>query len=148
MGWMDEQGNLNPAFKTPEQGASTSIWAAVGHELEGVGGLYLEDVREALPFDAASPFGGYMPYARDPQKAEALWALSEELVGTLEQVLVASDNYLERSCCLTKECYPVKLSDLLSFLMSSGRAAPPALARPCTFNGQQLKAAPAFSAVP
>ena len=45
MGWMDEQGNLNPAFKTPEQGASTSVWAAVGHELEGVGGLYLEDVR-------------------------------------------------------------------------------------------------------
>ena len=81
MGWMDEQGNLNPAFKTPEQGAATSVWAAVGHELDGVGGLYLEDVREALAFDPASPFGGFMPYARDPQKAEALWTLSETLVG-------------------------------------------------------------------
>ena len=81
MGWMDEQGKLNPAFKTPEQGAATSVWAAVGHELDGVGGLYLEDVREALPIDPASPFGGSMPYARDPQKAEALWALSETLVG-------------------------------------------------------------------
>lgn len=81
MGWIDEEGNLNPVFKTPEQGAATSVWAAVGDELEGVGGLYLEDVREALPFDPASPFGGYMPYARDAASAEALWTLSEQLVG-------------------------------------------------------------------
>jgi NAD(P)-dependent dehydrogenase (short-subunit alcohol dehydrogenase family) len=81
MGWMDEQGNLNPAFKTPEQGAATSVWAAVGSELEGLGGLYLEDVSEALPFDPANPFTGYMPYARDPQTAQKLWTLSEELVG-------------------------------------------------------------------
>ena len=80
MGCMDESGTLNPGFKTPEQGAATSVWAAVGPELEGVGGLYLEDVREALPFDAAAPFGGYMPYARDPQKADELWELSERLV--------------------------------------------------------------------
>ena len=80
MGWMDEQGQLNPAFKTPEQGAATSVWAAVGRELEGVGGLYLEDVNEALPFEAARPFGGYMPYARDGQRADALWTLSEKLV--------------------------------------------------------------------
>ncbi len=80
MGWMDEQGQLNPAFKTPEQGAATSVWAAVGRELEGVGGLYLEDVNEALPFEAAHPFGGYMPYARDEQNADALWTLSEKLV--------------------------------------------------------------------
>ena len=81
MGWMDEQGNLNPAFKTPEQGAATSVWAAVGSELQGLGGLYLEDVSEALPFDPANPFTGYMPYARDPQTAQKLWTLSEELVG-------------------------------------------------------------------
>ncbi len=79
MGWMDEQGNLNPLFKTPEQGAATSVWAAVGSELEGVGGLFLEDVGESLPFDPALPFTGYMPYARDPQTAQALWTLSEDL---------------------------------------------------------------------
>ena len=81
MGWMDEQGNLNPGFKTPEQGAATSVWAAVGSELDGIGGLYLEDVGEALPFDPARPFTGYQPYARDPQTAQALWTLSEDLVG-------------------------------------------------------------------
>jgi NAD(P)-dependent dehydrogenase (short-subunit alcohol dehydrogenase family) len=81
MGWMDEQGQLNPGFKSPEQGAATSVWAAVGRELEGIGGLYLEDVREALPFDPANPFSGYMPYARDARTAQALWTLSETLVG-------------------------------------------------------------------
>ena len=30
MGWMDEEGNVREGFKTPEQGASTSVWAAVG----------------------------------------------------------------------------------------------------------------------
>jgi NAD(P)-dependent dehydrogenase (short-subunit alcohol dehydrogenase family) len=80
MGWMDDQGNLNPVFKTPEQGAATSIWAAVGRELEGVGGLYLEDVNEGLPFDEANPFGGYKAYALDAQKADDLWKVSERLV--------------------------------------------------------------------
>lgn len=30
-------------LKTVEQGASTSVWAAVAPELEGVGGKYFED---------------------------------------------------------------------------------------------------------
>lgn len=81
MGWMDEAGNLNPVFKTPEQGAATSVWAAVGDELRGVGGLYLEDVREALPAAEAGPHAGYQPYALDPERARQLWTLSEELVG-------------------------------------------------------------------
>jgi len=42
MGWVDaETGKVRDGFKTTEQGASTSVWAAVGPELEGVGGLYL-----------------------------------------------------------------------------------------------------------
>src|SRR5207249_1359400 len=35
MGWMNEKDELNPVFKTLEQGASTSIWAAVAPELDG-----------------------------------------------------------------------------------------------------------------
>lgn len=83
MGWMDEQGNLNPLFKTIEQGASTSVWAAVGKELEGIGGLYLENCQEALPVDPNQPYSGsgYKPYARDPEHAGRLWKVSEELVG-------------------------------------------------------------------
>ena len=80
MGWMDEHGTLNAVFKSTEQGAATSIWAAVGRELDGVGGLYLEDCHEALPFDAARPGSGYMPYLRDVAHADALWDASLKLV--------------------------------------------------------------------
>ncbi|HEV2659433.1 MAG TPA: oxidoreductase [Ktedonobacteraceae bacterium] len=83
LGWYDDAGNLNPRFKTPEQGAATSVWAAVGHELEGVGGLYLEDCHESTPLAPGSPAGssGYMPYALNPEHAEQLWTLSHDLVG-------------------------------------------------------------------
>jgi NAD(P)-dependent dehydrogenase (short-subunit alcohol dehydrogenase family) len=81
LGWFDEQGNPNPAFKTPEQGASTSIWAAVAPELEGVGGQYLEDCHIAEVWSGEPGAGGYAPYARDPEHAARLWDLSVKTVG-------------------------------------------------------------------
>ncbi|HEY1415575.1 MAG TPA: oxidoreductase [Caulobacteraceae bacterium] len=81
MGWMDEAGTVRQGFKTPEQGASTSVWAAVGGELEGVGGLYLEDCRQAAPFNPEAPFQGVKDYALDPVAADRLWALSVETTG-------------------------------------------------------------------
>ncbi|HEY1878996.1 MAG TPA: oxidoreductase [Caulobacteraceae bacterium] len=81
MGWMDETGTVRQGFKTPEQGASTSVWAAVGGELEGVGGFYLEDCREAPPFNPEVPFQGVKDYALDPVAADRLWALSVETTG-------------------------------------------------------------------
>jgi NAD(P)-dependent dehydrogenase (short-subunit alcohol dehydrogenase family) len=80
-GWMDESGKINDRFKTTEQGASTSVWAAVGPELEGVGGLYLENCAQAKPFDRASPLEGVMPHALDPEAADRLWKLSEDVTG-------------------------------------------------------------------
>jgi len=80
-GWIDEAGKVNERFKTPEQGASTSVWAAVGPELEGVGGLYLENCAQAAPFDRANPFVGVMEYALDPKAAIQLWTLSQEVAG-------------------------------------------------------------------
>jgi len=81
MGWMDEAGKINERFKSTEQGAATSVWAAVGPELEGVGGLYLENCAQALPWTQENPFEGVMPYAVDPDAADRLWALSEETTG-------------------------------------------------------------------
>lgn len=80
-GWMDEGGKLNDRFKTTEQGAATSVWAAVAPELEGVGGLYLEHCNQAVPWSQDNPFEGVMPHALDPEAAERLWAVSEETVG-------------------------------------------------------------------
>jgi NAD(P)-dependent dehydrogenase (short-subunit alcohol dehydrogenase family) len=81
MGWMDEAGNLAQGFKTPEQGASTSVWAAVGPELEGASGLYLENCAQAEPWSAQAPMAGVMDYALSPDSAERLWALSVATTG-------------------------------------------------------------------
>jgi NAD(P)-dependent dehydrogenase (short-subunit alcohol dehydrogenase family) len=79
MGWFDAEGKPIVGFKTPAQGASTSVWAAVGDELEGVGGLYLENLAEAPPYDGGRV--GVAPHALDPEAAERLWALSEDTTG-------------------------------------------------------------------
>lgn len=83
LGWVNEQGEYHPIFKTPAEGASTSVWAATAPELEGVGGLFLEDLQESEVLDDQNPnpLFGYKAYARDPQSAERLWEISERLVG-------------------------------------------------------------------
>ncbi|MCA3709730.1 MAG: SDR family NAD(P)-dependent oxidoreductase [Phenylobacterium sp.] len=82
LGWIDpETGAVREGFKTPEQGASTSVWAAVARELEGVGGLYLENCQEAVPWTPEAPFIGVMPHALDPEGAERLWVLSLQVTG-------------------------------------------------------------------
>ena len=82
MGWIDPQtGAVREGFKTPEQGASTSVWAAVGPELEGVGGLYLENCAQAEPWTPEAPFVVVLPHALDPESAERLWDLSLEITG-------------------------------------------------------------------
>src|SRR4029450_8625710 len=48
-GWMDEEGTVDDRFKTPEQGASTSTWAATSPQLEGIGGVYCENCDIAPP---------------------------------------------------------------------------------------------------
>ncbi len=82
MGWIDENGVVATGFKTPAQGASTSVWAAVGPELEGVGGLYLENLAEAPPFSPENRRVGVShDHALDPEQAERLWTVSEETTG-------------------------------------------------------------------
>ena len=71
-------------FKTIPQGAATSVWAATAAELDGQGGLYLEDCHigeVAQPGQETQLEGGVEAYALDAQAAEKLWSLSEQLVG-------------------------------------------------------------------
>ncbi len=81
-GWIDENGTPNPRMKTPEEGAATSVWAAVGLELEGVGGKYLENCAEAAPWTEAEPWSGVLPHAIDPDGADRLWAWSEKEIAS------------------------------------------------------------------
>ena len=68
-------------YKTVPQGAATSVWAAVGADADAVGGRYCEDCHVAEVDDSEGIHGGVRSYALDPDRAEALWARSEELVG-------------------------------------------------------------------
>jgi len=68
-------------FKTVEAGAATSVFAATAPELQGRGGLYLEDCHVAAVDDAPDAGDGVKSYALDPQNADRLWGVSEALVG-------------------------------------------------------------------
>jgi NAD(P)-dependent dehydrogenase (short-subunit alcohol dehydrogenase family) len=70
-------------FKSIPQGAATSVWAGVVAPAEEVGGRYCEDchvagLTEASGMDLSA---GVRAYAIDPERAKALWALSEKMVG-------------------------------------------------------------------
>lgn len=85
MGWVDAEGNINELFKSPEQGASTTIWAATSPALDGLGGVYCEDCDVASPTDIGGPterFMGVSSHAVDTDEAAKLWALSAKLTGT------------------------------------------------------------------
>ena len=82
MGWFDAEGNLSEVFKSPEQGAATSVWCAVSPLLDGLGGVYCEDCNVAALAGPDTPrYSGAAPHIRDEALAEALWAKSEEMTG-------------------------------------------------------------------
>jgi NAD(P)-dependent dehydrogenase (short-subunit alcohol dehydrogenase family) len=72
--------------KTPAQGAATSVLLAASSLLEGIGGRYFDDCREArpmreLPNDMAALAGLVAPHALDPDNADRLWRTSLALAG-------------------------------------------------------------------
>ena len=85
LGWLDENGELSEQaakmFKTPTQGASTTLWAATSPALKDRGGEYCEDCDVAELADAENPsrYDKVQPYAVDADSAERLWAMSEEM---------------------------------------------------------------------
>jgi len=71
--------------KTITAGAATAVWAAVVAPADEIGGGYAEDCHQSpvSDVDPMTPEGrtGVRSYALDPERAAALWALSEDLVG-------------------------------------------------------------------
>jgi NAD(P)-dependent dehydrogenase (short-subunit alcohol dehydrogenase family) len=88
-GWIDQlnaqaaaAGQPPVEWKTIPQGAATSVWAGVVAPVEEVAGRYSEDCHVAELVDDASQIrAGVRSYALDPARAQALWALSERMVG-------------------------------------------------------------------
>jgi hypothetical protein len=68
-------------LKSVAAGAAPTVYTATAPELEGRGGLYLEDCGVANVDDAEDAAGGGRSYALDPDDARRLWSISEEMVG-------------------------------------------------------------------
>jgi NAD(P)-dependent dehydrogenase (short-subunit alcohol dehydrogenase family) len=62
-------------WKTPEQGAATSVLLATSPLLDGVGGRYFEDCNEA-ELNQEGNRRGVAAYALDPEAAARLWQVS------------------------------------------------------------------------
>jgi NAD(P)-dependent dehydrogenase (short-subunit alcohol dehydrogenase family) len=92
-GVIDDRGDpihdSSKNIKTVEQGAATSIWCATSPQLVGKGGVYCENCDIAVLGDEDAPLNlldsstqfGVLPYAINPDAADRLWDLSEELLG-------------------------------------------------------------------
>lgn len=92
----DEKNAAGAEFKTTEQGAATSVWCATSPQLEGKGGVYCLDVDIAKAIPAVDLQGmaqvllGVLPWAIDPDLAEQLWQLSEEMTGVKFDIVKGS----------------------------------------------------------
>jgi NAD(P)-dependent dehydrogenase (short-subunit alcohol dehydrogenase family) len=63
-------------YKTPEQGAATSVFVATSPLLTGIGGRYFEDCNQAVRYDGGPEPVGVADYALDPEAAQRLWDVS------------------------------------------------------------------------
>ncbi len=84
IGFISEDGPPNPILKTAAQAAATTIWAATAPELDGRGGLVLEDCAKALPIGPDThPWSGFDASVVDPDTALRLWDHSLDLIAGL-----------------------------------------------------------------
>ncbi|GAA3597457.1 hypothetical protein GCM10022419_095880 [Nonomuraea rosea] len=76
LGAMDDEGNLLTPdfFKTPEQGAATSVLLAGSPPLDGVTGRFFSDNQEAEAVRGGpDATAGVAAWSLDPSAADRLW---------------------------------------------------------------------------
>ena len=85
VGAVDDHGqalSVPPGWKTPDQGAATSVLLAASPLVAGVTGRYFEDCQEAAVQPEPRAGGtGLASYAIDRQVADQLWKETLELLG-------------------------------------------------------------------
>ena len=88
LGWMDEDGSPSELaknfFKSPSQGASTTLWCASSNDLNGLGGVFCEDCdiakRKSEIDESLQRYFGVADWAVDTDEALKLWELSEKII--------------------------------------------------------------------
>ena len=89
LGWLGEDGELSEMaaanFKSPTQGASTSLWCATSPMLEEVSGVYCEncDVAVRQEDGPMARYIGVADWAVDTDEAAKLWDLTEHTLSSL-----------------------------------------------------------------
>jgi NAD(P)-dependent dehydrogenase (short-subunit alcohol dehydrogenase family) len=87
-GMFTPEGHYNYTVlgKNAEQGAATNVWAATSPELEGKGGLYLDDVAIAGPHVVGSGnLAGYSAVSADQKEAAKMWEWTEQAISKFVQ---------------------------------------------------------------
>ena len=93
LGWLKEDGSPSDlalqGFKTPSQGATTTLWAATSPMLKDIGGIYCENcnvaqLKSEFENPEASRYIGVADWAVSKEDAKKLWDYSEK---TLEEWL-------------------------------------------------------------
>jgi NAD(P)-dependent dehydrogenase (short-subunit alcohol dehydrogenase family) len=74
-------GSREVSWKTPRQGAATSVLLAASPLVAGIGGRYFEDCNEALP-NVPGTRRGVAAHALDPEAAARLWQVSAEHISS------------------------------------------------------------------
>lgn len=86
LGWLKENGELSDlakaGFKTPAQGAGTTLWCATSPQLNGIGGVYCEncDIANLQEDGPMARFVGVAPHAVDTEEAAGLWTETEKML--------------------------------------------------------------------
>jgi NAD(P)-dependent dehydrogenase (short-subunit alcohol dehydrogenase family) len=89
MGWLNADGSLSDlakaGFKSPTQGASTSLWAATSSQLDNKGGLYCEncDVANLAGGSPEERYFGARDWAVDSDEAKKLWHSTEKMLANI-----------------------------------------------------------------
>ena len=90
LGWMKEDGSLSDmaaaAFKTPEQGATTTLWAATETRLNNIGGVFCENCdiakRKENIDESMRRYFGVADHAIDTEEAKRLWEETEKMISS------------------------------------------------------------------
>ena len=88
LGWKKEDGSLSDMaarfFKSPTQGASTTIWCATSPALNDIGGVFCENCdiaeRKVNLDESMTRFFGVADWAIDTEEATKLWMETENML--------------------------------------------------------------------
>ena len=86
LGWMKDDGSPSDLtknfFKTPSQGASTTLWCATSNQLNDIGGVFCEDCdiakRKKDVDESMQRYFGVADWAIDVDEASKLWELTDK----------------------------------------------------------------------